>query len=176
MNLFLTILDFDNFVPQSFDLKHGFMTIGGLFTKANKSHIVKNYVSNIKQHDSGAVFDVYRIDKRKSNRITHLARQYVEEDTPQPLGYTRLLIANPRLILAAVAETVQVFNIIKETSVKLIRSYPNLQEFANKGVQSMTFSDDVFVTLGKDDKAVSAVIGKKRMTSLKAVMSQRFRK
>jgi hypothetical protein len=112
---------------MSFDLKYGFMTIGGLFTQSHKSHIVKNYSSNIKQHDQGAVFDVYKIESgRRQGGITHLTRQYVRDDTPQPNGYTRVMIASPKLILAGVAETVQVFNIVKECSVRLIRSYESL--------------------------------------------------
>lgn len=74
--------DFDNFVPQSFDLKFGYLAIGGLFTKSDKSHIVKNFSSTIKQHDAGAVFDLYRIDYKTKNGITHLKRAYIGEDTP----------------------------------------------------------------------------------------------
>lgn len=126
--------DFDNFLPQSFDLKYGYMAIGGLFSKNSKSNIVKRYASNIKSHDSGAVFDVYHIDKRRRNRITHLTRQYAPEGAPQSKGYTKLTIANPRLILAGVAETVQVFNIVNETSVKLIRNYEELHSPENSEI------------------------------------------
>ena len=172
--------DFDNFLPQSFDFRFGYMAIGGLFTKTNKSNIVKRYASNIKSHDSGAVLDVYHIDKRRRNRITHLTRQYAPENTPQSKGYTKLTIANPRLILAGVGETVQVFNIVNETSVKLIRNYESLHSPGNSEIRSISFCDDVFITMGSEDNSISAVVGRKKVEDLRrnlvqTIQSQRRR-
>ena len=75
-------------------------------------------------------------------------------------------IANPKLILAGVAETVQVFNIVNETSVKLIRNYESLHSIQNSEIQTISFWDDVFITMGSEDNSISAVVGRKKIDTI----------
>ena len=72
------------------------------------------------------------------------------------------------------------FNIVNETSVKLIRNYESLHADENSEIRTISFWDDVFITMGAEDNSISAVVGRKRVDNLRrnvaaTIQSQRRR-